>query len=77
MGHINFAQFMIDRKGITDRVTLNGMTLMNWETTLIPMDEAFIAGLANIPVNRMMVASHPVLLSALSSWKKQAMFISI
>ena len=27
MGHINFAQFMIDRKGITDRVTLNGMTL--------------------------------------------------
>lgn len=42
MGHINFAQFMIDRKGITDRVTLNGMTLMNWETTLVPMDEKFI-----------------------------------
>ncbi len=42
MGHINFAQFMIDRKGITDRVTLNGMTLMNWETTLLPMDEAFM-----------------------------------
>lgn len=42
MGHINFAQFMIDRKGITDRVTLNGMTLMNWQTTLLPMDEAFM-----------------------------------
>lgn len=42
MGHINFAQFMIDRKGITDRVTLNGMTLMDWETTLLPMNEAFI-----------------------------------
>jgi beta-galactosidase len=42
MGHINFAQFMIDRKGITDRVTLNGMTLMNWQTTLIPLDENFI-----------------------------------
>lgn len=42
MGHINFAQFMIDRKGITDRVTLNGMTLMNWETYLLPMDESFI-----------------------------------
>lgn len=42
MGHINFAQFMIDRKGITDRVTLNGMTLMNWETYLLPMNEAFI-----------------------------------
>lgn len=42
MGHINFAQFMIDRKGITDRVTLNGMTLMNWQITLLPMDENFI-----------------------------------
>jgi len=42
MGHINFAQFMIDRKGITDRVTLNGMTLMNWRTALLPMDENFI-----------------------------------
>ncbi|MBN8688640.1 MAG: beta-galactosidase [Chitinophagales bacterium] len=43
MGHINFAQFMIDRKGITDRVTLNGMTLMNWEQYSLPMDEAFVA----------------------------------
>lgn len=42
MGHINFAQFMIDRKGITDRVMLNGMTLMNWETSLYRLDEAFI-----------------------------------
>jgi beta-galactosidase len=42
MGHINYAQFMIDRKGITDRVTLNGMTLMNWQTYLLPMDENFI-----------------------------------
>lgn len=42
MGHINFAQFMIDRKGITDRVTLNGMTLMNWQIFLLPMDEKFV-----------------------------------
>ncbi|MBL0057043.1 MAG: beta-galactosidase [Chitinophagaceae bacterium] len=42
MGHINFAQFMIDRKGITDRVTLNGMTLMNWEIFKLPMDAAFV-----------------------------------
>lgn len=42
MGHINFAQFMIDRKGITDRVTLNGMTLMNWDISLLPMDDRFI-----------------------------------
>ena len=42
MGHINFAQFMIDRKGITDRVTLNGMTLMNWEVFPLPMDADFV-----------------------------------
>ena len=42
MGHINFAQFMIDRKGITDRVTLNGMTLMNWQMTPYAMDEKFM-----------------------------------
>lgn len=45
MGHINFAQYMIDRKGITDRVTLNGMTLMNWQTCLLPMDEKFVSKL--------------------------------
>lgn len=39
MGHINFAQYMIDRKGITDRVSLNGMTLMNWETFPLPLNE--------------------------------------
>ena len=40
MGHINFAQEMIDRKGITDRVTLAGMTLMNWEVFLLPLADA-------------------------------------
>ena len=51
MGHINFAQFMIDRKGITDRVTLNGMTLMNWEQYTLPMDEKFVtAALRKQPV---------------------------
>ncbi|HZE85533.1 MAG TPA: beta-galactosidase, partial [Puia sp.] len=43
MGHINFAQYMIDRKGITDRVTLNGMTLMNWEIFSLPMEEGSVA----------------------------------
>jgi beta-galactosidase len=42
MGRINFAQYMIDRKGITDRVTLNGMTLMNWKVYNLPMDDKFI-----------------------------------
>jgi beta-galactosidase len=42
MGRINFAQYMIDRKGITDRVTLNGMTLMNWEIFSLPLGENFV-----------------------------------
>jgi beta-galactosidase len=42
MGRINFAQNLIDRKGITDRVTLNGMTLMNWQVYNLPMDRKFI-----------------------------------
>lgn len=51
MGHINFAQFMIDRKGITDRATLSGMTLMNWEICRLPLDQAFLETLAPGPVN--------------------------
>lgn len=42
MGRINFAQALIDRKGITDRVTLNGMTLMNWEVFGLPMKSEFV-----------------------------------
>lgn len=42
MGRINFAQQLIDRKGITDRVTLNGMTLMNWQVFGLPMTEQYI-----------------------------------
>jgi len=45
MGHINFGQHIVDRKGITERVTLNGMTLMNWEIFKIPMNEYFITEL--------------------------------
>lgn len=42
MGRINFGQYLIDRKGITDRVTLNGMTLMNWKIYKFPMTDKFI-----------------------------------
>lgn len=52
MGHINFAQYMIDRKGITERVTLNGMTLMNWEMFLLPMDGNFIQKSAGVADQR-------------------------
>jgi beta-galactosidase len=42
MGHINFAQYMKDRKGITNRVTLNGMTLMNWDIYNLPMADKWV-----------------------------------
>ncbi len=45
MGRINFGQELIDRKGITRRVTLNGMTLMNWQVYRLPMDSKFITGI--------------------------------
>jgi hypothetical protein len=47
MGHINFAQEIIDRKGITDRVTLAGMTLMNWQVYLLPLTDAWVTALAS------------------------------
>jgi beta-galactosidase len=49
MGRINFAQFMIDRKGITDRATLNGMTLMNWKVYSLPLGAAWVAVLKQSP----------------------------
>lgn len=45
MGRINFGEHLIDRKGITDRVTLNGMTLMNWKIYNLPMDAEYIYNL--------------------------------
>jgi beta-galactosidase GanA len=51
MGRVNYGPSLIDRKGITDRVTLNGMTLMNWEVTGIPMDGKYIAALGSAAVD--------------------------
>jgi beta-galactosidase len=51
MGHINFGQATIDRKGITDRVTLGGMTLMNWDVFLLPLGERWAASLADETVD--------------------------
>ncbi len=49
MGRINFAQYMIDRKGITDHVALNGMTLMNWEVYNLPFDQKYLDRLTYSP----------------------------
>ena len=43
MGRINFGPFLLDRKGITDRVTLNAMTLMGWDVYGLPMEEDDLA----------------------------------
>jgi beta-galactosidase GanA len=45
MGRINFGPRLIDRKGITERVTLNNMTLMTWDVHGLPMDEEYLASL--------------------------------
>lgn len=45
MGRINYGPRLLDRKGITDRVTLNNMTLMTWEVFPLPMDEDYLARL--------------------------------
>jgi hypothetical protein len=50
MGHINFGPEIIDRKGVTEKVTLNNMTLMNWEIYPFPMDDNFIKKLKNSEV---------------------------
>jgi beta-galactosidase len=42
MGHINYGKNLIDRKGITDSVTLNGATLLNWQVYNLPMDKKFV-----------------------------------
>jgi len=52
MGRINFAHDLIDRKGITDRVTLNGMTLMRWEMYPLPLTDGWIAKLPSTQVER-------------------------
>lgn len=45
MGRINYGSDMTDRKGITDRVKLNGMTLMDWEIFPMPLDDQFVSAL--------------------------------
>jgi beta-galactosidase len=42
MGRINFGSRLIDRKGITEWVTLQGVTLMQWEVFPLPFDKDFL-----------------------------------
>lgn len=45
MGHINYGPYIIDRKGITDKLLLNGMTLMEWDMYKLPFDTAYMQGI--------------------------------
>ena len=42
LGRINYGQNIIDRKGITEKVTLNGNIILNWKIFKLPMDKQFI-----------------------------------
>lgn len=42
MGRINYGMNILDRKGITEKVTLDGNTLLNWKVYNLPMDSKFI-----------------------------------
>jgi beta-galactosidase len=42
MGRINFGPRLLDRKGVTERITLNNMTLMGWDVHPLPMDDEYI-----------------------------------
>lgn len=42
MGRINYGRNMEDRKGITEKVTLNGNTLLNWKLYNLILDRKYI-----------------------------------
>ena len=45
MGHVNFGSHLVDRKGITERVELAHLTLMDWLAYPMPLDAADVAAL--------------------------------
>lgn len=44
-GRVNFGARLLDRKGITERVTLDGVTLMNWDVYLLPFEPSYLSSL--------------------------------
>ncbi len=42
MGRVSYGQNMLDMKGITESITLNGTVLKNWKIFNLPMDRKFI-----------------------------------
>jgi beta-galactosidase len=54
MGRVSWDKNIVDRKGITDSVTLDGVSLVNWKVYNLPMDWKFIYDLrsTSIPVKK-------------------------
>jgi beta-galactosidase len=49
MGRINFGSHLIDRKGISEWVTLRGVTLMEWQVYCLPFENDFIRSIRFAP----------------------------
>jgi hypothetical protein len=47
-GRVNFGEHLLDRKGITQRVSLEGQILMNWEIFNLPLEENSFSRLSSI-----------------------------
>jgi beta-galactosidase len=45
LGRVNYGHGLVDRKGITQQVSVAGRTLTNWETYPLPVDDAYVAKL--------------------------------
>jgi beta-galactosidase len=86
MGRINFGSRLIDRKGITDWVTLQGVTLMNWEVYPLPCEKPYLQSLKYLPAD---TARHPSFFKGsfsldevgdtfldMSRWKKGVVWIN-
>lgn len=52
MGRINFGDRIVDRKGITDKVTLNGAEVQNWKIYKLPMDDQYMYDLRSSSRNQ-------------------------
>lgn len=51
MGRLNYGKNIIDRKGITDSVTLNGTSVLNWQIYKLPMNKKFIWDLRSTAIS--------------------------
>jgi len=83
---VNFGQRLLDRKGITERVTLRGVTLMSWHMVPLPMDDAYRTARGWEPVDssagpKLFRATFPVAKRGdtfldMSGWRKGVVWVN-